>query len=92
MVYKQTSQKILIFIILITIFITIVSGWDYFTYWFPIPFLAAFLYIVRKSNKNNAKLSNLTFLYCIDMLFFDPKDYLYEPDYYNWKDVNEPDY
>ena len=25
-------------------------------------------------------------------MFMDDSNYLYEPDYYNWKDVNEPDY
>lgn len=28
----------------------------------------------------------------IDLMFMDESSYMYEPNYLNWKDVNEPDY
>ena len=33
----------------------------------------------------------LIFLYITDLMFLNENGYLYEPDYYNWKDINEPD-
>jgi len=32
------------------------------------------------------------FLYIVDLMFFNEADYMYEPNYYNWKDANEVDY
>ena len=37
-------------------------------------------------------LSNIPLTNVIDIMFMNENDYLYEPNYNNWKDVNEPDY
>ena len=39
------------------------------------------------SNFSNMRLTSV-----IDIMFMNENDYLYEPNYNNWKDVNEPDY
>jgi hypothetical protein len=86
MVYKEPRHKIFIFLIIATLFITIVSGWDYWKMWSVVPFSLVFLYITG----NHSYL--LIILLTLDLLFLNESSYLYEPDYNNWKDVNEPDY
>jgi len=48
MVYKEARHKIYIFLIIMTIFITFISGWDYWMMWAVIPFSLIFLYIAGK--------------------------------------------
>lgn len=48
MVAKTASQKILIFLILVTFVISLISGWDMWTYWFILPFTFFFFYLVGK--------------------------------------------
>ena len=48
MVYKSASQKVLIALTLILIFITSVVGWEYFYYWMPIAAIFGTLYLIGK--------------------------------------------
>ena len=32
------------------------------------------------------------FIYIVDLMFMDESAYMYEPNYYNWKDANEVEY
>ena len=48
MVYKEASQKVLITLTIILIFITSIVGWDYFYYWMPIAAIFGILYIIGK--------------------------------------------
>ena len=89
MVYKEARHKIFIFLIIATIFITFVSGYDYWKYWSIIPFSLMFLYVCGKHPFSSLYITDLIKL---DLLFLNEQSYLYEPDYNNWKDVNEPDY
>ncbi|CDW89179.1 UNKNOWN [Stylonychia lemnae] len=73
MVYKTAQQKILIFLIIATTFITFIAGQNLWKMWAVLPF-------------------SLFFVYLVDLLFMNDGDYMYEPNYINWKDVNEPDY
>ena len=93
--YVSTSQKILIAITIVLIFITAVSGWEYFAYWAPLAGVFFTLYLVGKWNSFLGEPSIFDFrllLLLLDLMFMDEKQFPYEPDYYNWKDVNEPDY
>lgn len=138
MVYKTAQQKILIALIIVTFFITVISGTDYWKMWSVLPISFFFLYCVGKLTRQKYNVINLREQYskqrvhnaCIeiishilharivsyklyfdilsfitlktsyscpytlylDMLFMDDRSYMYEPNYVNWKDVNEPDY
>ena len=77
----------IIFLIVFTTFITFIAGYDQtWKMWFVLPFSFGFLYICGK-----LFLKKLNFVFNSDMLFTDESSFVYEPDYYNWKDQMEGD-
>ena len=52
MVYKLARHKILLFLIISTFFITLISGYDYWKQWFIVPFIFFMFYLMGKFNCN----------------------------------------
>lgn len=101
MVYKQPRQKILIALIILFTFITFVSGYNFWKFWVIFPISFFFWYLVGKYSHSYFpdyflhRILHKTLFSLkshIDIMFMNESEYLYEPNYYNWKDINEPDY
>ena len=48
MVYKLARHKILLFLIVSTFIITLISGYDYWKQWFIVPFIFFMFYLMGK--------------------------------------------
>lgn len=76
MVYKTATQKILIYLFIITFSITLISGPNYWKMWSILPLTFFILWLSSKYS-----LANLR----IDVMFMDESSFKYEPIYENWK-------
>ena len=52
MVYKLARHKILLFLIVSTFLITLISGYDYWKQWFIVPFIFLMFYLMGKFYHN----------------------------------------
>jgi len=86
MVYKTASQKILIYLFILFLAITLVSGPDYWQMWSILPITFFMLWLASKY------FSFYIYNMIIDVMFMDDSQYNYEPNYDNWKAKNQPDY
>ena len=87
MVYKTATQKIWIFLFIMTLSITIISGTDYWKMWSVLPITFFLIWLSGKKNPHS-----LCYINAIDVMFMDDNAYKYEPIYENWRDSNAPDY
>ena len=87
MVYKTASQKILVWLFIITLAVTIVSGSGYWKMWSVLPTTFFMLWLAGKHSNSSSNL-----FFCIDTMFMDGNAYKYEPNYENWRDQNTPNY
>ena len=63
--------------------------------WFVLPLSIFFLYICCKPILSIFLFSispMQILIFCLELMFLDSSQFLYEPDHYNWKDAVEPDY
>ena len=100
--YTLARHKILLFLIVSTFIITLISGHDYWRQWVILPIIFFILYLFGKYLPSihlfssemlirpQYQIPNL--LFALDIMFSDATQFAYEPNYFNWKDVNEPDY
>ncbi len=86
MVYKTATQKIWIFLFILTFAITVISGSMYWRMWSVLPITFFLIWLSGKKYIARAKSID------VDVMFMDDKAYKYEPIYENWRDANSPDY
>ncbi len=104
MVYKSASQKILIWLFIITFSITVISGSDYWKMWSILPMTFFMLWLAGKFKGYTKDIGvfpdvvDTTYIWdinptmFIDVMFMDDKAYKYEPIYDNWREANAPNY
>jgi cytochrome b subunit of formate dehydrogenase len=85
MVYKTAGQKILIWLFILTLAITLISGTDYWQMWSILPITFFMLWLASK------RIFPLLIMN-LDVMFLDEKAYQYEPNYDNWRETNAADY